>query len=176
MRTRTVSVGRILATTLLLLIGAGSSAAAGFKCRPTEWREIGPFYRPGAPERDSIGTGYILSGTVKSAADCEPIAGARIEVWQVGPDGSYDDAHRATLRADGRGRYRLSTSFPPPYGGGRSHIHLIVDAKGYDGVVTQHFPRKGARSAVFDLVLAPESARSGKGHDPLGRPLPETRE
>jgi protocatechuate 3,4-dioxygenase beta subunit len=155
---------------LFLPVADNGHAGGKFACSPTPWEEIGPFYRPGAPVRDTIGQGYLLHGTVRSARDCSPIANARIEVWQVGPQGEYDDAHRATLYADRNGRYRLTTSFPPPYGRGRSHIHIVVDAKGFDGVITQHFPRKGRSSARFDLVLVPESAGSGRGRDPLGRP------
>lgn len=132
-------------------------------CTPTEWDEIGPFYRPNAPVRASIGKGYVLSGTVRSAADCSPISAARIEVWQTGPDGSYDDAHRATLLPDGKGRYRLETDPPPGYARRPPHIHILVDAKGYEGLVTQHYPRKGAREATLDLVLVPE---------PQGKPQP----
>ncbi len=158
---------------LLLVLGASHvSGAERFKCEPTPWDEIGPFYRQGAPVRGKIGTGYLLQGTVRSARDCSPIPGARIEVWQVGPDGVYDDDHRATLYADRKGRYRLETDFPPPYGRGRSHIHIVVDARGFDGVITQHYPAKRTKGARFDLVLVPESAESGRGRDPMGRSRP----
>jgi hypothetical protein len=156
---------------LLPLLLAASGSLADPQCPPTDWAEIGPFYRPNAPVRSIIGNGYLLSGTVRSSKDCSPIVNARLEVWQVGPNGEYDDAHRATLYSDRKGRYRLQTSFPPPYGGGRSHIHILVDAKGFDGVITQHYPVKGTRSATMDLVLVPESTESGRGRDPLGRRL-----
>ena len=35
-------------------------------CTPTPWDEIGPFYHPNAPERTSIGKGYIVSGMAES--------------------------------------------------------------------------------------------------------------
>mgnify|MGYP001107470785 CR=1 FL=1 len=156
---------------LLALLAPAGWGAESYRCTPTPWAEIGPFYRPGAPVRSSIGKGYELSGTVRSARDCSPVANARIEVWQVGPDGRYDDDHRATIYSGADGRYRLQTSLPPPYGGGRPHIHFVVDARGYDGVITQHYPLKGAKRAGFDLVLLPETAASGsRGRDPLGRP------
>lgn len=149
--------------------GLATTAGANYRCQPTAWDEIGPFYRPNAPARTKIGTGYLLSGTVRSAVDCSPIANARIEVWQAGPAGTYDDAHRATLVSDRQGRYRLETSTPRPYGSRPPHIHLLVDVRGFEGVITQHYPQKGATAGRFDLVLVPESPEGGRGRDPLGR-------
>lgn len=153
---------------VLSLVSTGETGLAA-PCNPTPWDEIGPYYRPNAPVRSTIGTGYVLSGTVRSASDCRPLPNARIEVWQTGPDGSYDDNHRATLFSGKDGRYRLETSFPPPYGRRPPHIHILVDAKGFEGLITQHYPKKGARGATFDLVLVPESPDNGKARNPLGR-------
>lgn len=124
-------------------------------CKPTEADALGPFYKPGAPLRSQIGHGYVLTGFVRSAADCKPVANARIEVWQAGLAGRYDDAHRATLLSDAAGSYRLETHFPPPYSGRPSHIHIKVEAPGFLRLVTQHYPGKGAKEANFDLVLIP---------------------
>ncbi len=139
------------------------------RCAPTPWDEIGPFYRPNAPLRNSIGQGYLLHGTVRSAVDCRPLKNVRIQVWQAGPDGNYDDNHRATLVSDQAGRYRLQTGYPPPYGSRPSHIHILVDAKGFEGLITQHYPHPGAREATLDLVLVPEIKGREKARNPLGR-------
>jgi catechol 1,2-dioxygenase len=32
----------------------------------------------------------------------------------------------------------------------------LVDVRGFEGLITQHYPRKGVRQATFDLVLEPE--------------------
>ena len=130
--------------------------AGASRCIPTPQDEIGPFYRPNAPVRPKIGSGYVLEGTVRSAATCQPIPGARIEFWQAGPDGKYGDAWRATVYADKLGRYRLETSPPPPYASRPSHIHILVDMRGYAGLITQHYPKAGKKSATFDLVLETE--------------------
>ena len=153
---------------VLLLFTAGGSAFA-VTCAPTGWDEIGPFYRPNAPVRSSIGKGYLLSGTVRSAGDCRPLHNARIELWQAGPDGTYDDAHRATIFSDHAGRYRLQTSIPPPYGRRPPHIHILVDAKGFKGLITQHYPKKGDKRARFDLVLEPETPGEAREMSPFGR-------
>ena len=141
-------------------------AAHAAKCAPTPWDEIGPFYRPNAPVRSSVGKGYVLSGTVRSSADCSPIPNARIEFWQTGPSGQYEDAYRATVISDKRGRYRLETYSPGGYANRPPHIHILVDVKGYEGLITQHYPKKGAKSAGFDLVLLPEEQGAGT---PAGR-------
>jgi protocatechuate 3,4-dioxygenase beta subunit len=146
----------VLFSAVVIQLVVTGPEAAPYKCLPTPWEQIGPFYRPNAPLRSKIGSGYILSGTVRSAADCRPLPGARLEFWQAGPGGTYDDAHRATIIADKQGRYRLETDFPPSYGQRPPHIHLIVDLRGYAGLISQHYPGRNKRSARFDPVLAPE--------------------
>jgi len=117
---------------------------------------LGPFYEPGAPVRTSVGSGYVLSGTVLAAEECEPIRRARIEFWLANPRGDYDDAHRATMFAGQRGGYRFESNVPVSYGGRPPHIHIRVRARGYEELVTQHYPERGQRRANFDLVLLAE--------------------
>ena len=130
-------------------------SAEAASCVPTEVDALGPFYSPGAPVRQHVGTGYVLQGTVRSAKDCAPLAGAVVELWLAGPDGGYDDAHRATVNAGADGSYRFESNYPPPYFGRPPHIHLRVSAKGFATLVTQHYPKKGTKKAVFDVVLMP---------------------
>ncbi len=145
-----------LVLVLILSVLAGHADAATWKCAPTPHDEIGPFYRPNAPVRSKIGSGYVLKGVVSSAATCQPIPGARVELWQAGPDGSYHDAWRATIYTDKRGRYRLETFNPPPYANRPPHIHILVDMKGYAGLITQHYPKKMSRGATMNLVMETE--------------------
>ena len=152
-----ISLARVtIFAVAVIMLGAPQEARGAVKCRPTPWDEIGPFYRPNAPLRDKIGSGYVLSGTVRSAVDCRPVPGARLEFWQAGTGGVYDDAHRATIQADRQGRYRLVTDFPPSYARRPPHIHILVDMRGFAGLVTQHYPKAGSKNAEFDLVLEPE--------------------
>lgn len=134
----------------------GEVQAATLKCSPSPQDEIGPFYRPNAPVRNTIGTGYVLRGVVRDATKCLPVSGARIEFWQAGPGGVYGDTYRATIFSDSKGRYRLETSMPPPYARRPSHIHILVDMRGYAGLITQHYPKRGAKSALMDLVMERE--------------------
>jgi protocatechuate 3,4-dioxygenase beta subunit len=144
----------VLAAGLLLLTGllAESQAAA---CKATEPDMLGPFYKPNAPIRSSVGTGYALQGTVRSSKDCAPVPGAIIEFWLAGPDGEYDDAHRATVIADASGSYRFESNVPQPVVGRPPHIHVRVSARGFKTLVTQHYQESGKRAAVFDLVMVP---------------------
>lgn len=153
---------RILVLLLLTLAVALHAAAAdrqtatGFSCPPTPADEMGPFYRPGAPLRSVIGSGYLLTGTVRSAADCSAIPSPLIEFWQTGPDGRYDDAHRAAVITGTAGRYRFETARPGAYFSRPAHIHIRVSAKGFKTLTTQHYLRKNTAQAVFDLVLIPD--------------------
>ena len=147
----------VLAGVLFILLSLTTrDAAAAPKCTPTPQDEIGPFYRPNAPVRSAIGKGYILQGVVRDATNCRPVAAARIEFWQAGPGGEYSDSLRATVYSDPKGRYRLETSVPPPYARRPPHIHILVDMRGYAGLITQHYPTGGSKGATMDLVMERE--------------------
>jgi protocatechuate 3,4-dioxygenase beta subunit len=144
-----------LAFVLFSFAAAVLPAQENRSCLPTPSDALGPFYRPGAPRRESVGRGYLLSGRVLSAGDCRPLPGAVIELWLAGPDGDYADAYRATVIADAEGRYRFQSHLPVPYAGRPPHIHVRVSSSGFAILVTQHYPEPGRREASFDLVLAP---------------------
>lgn len=143
----------LLALLLLVALVGRSEGATG--CPPTKPDSLGPFYKPDAPVRSVLGSGYVLEGTIRSSVDCGTIPEARIEVWHAGPDGKYADAYRATLISDPQGHYRLETDRPPPYSTRPSHIHIQVTAPGHQTLVTQHYPEKEVSEATFDLVLMP---------------------
>jgi hypothetical protein len=136
-------------------LAAGATATMPATCRPTEPDQLGPFYKPNAPERSSVGQGHVLSGVVRSSVDCSPIAGARIELWMANPNAEYDDAHRATVFSDASGAYRFESNVPVPYTGRPPHIHIKATAEGYGQLITQYYPPAGSTSGTFDLVLIP---------------------
>jgi protocatechuate 3,4-dioxygenase beta subunit len=138
---------------LTALGGLASGSEAAPACRPTRADALGPFYEPRAPVRAKVGTGYVLTGRVLAARTCRAIPRARIELWLANPQGQYDDAHRATVFAGRRGGYRFESSKPPSYESRPPHIHIRVSARGFRTLVTQHYPRAGRSSAVFNLVL-----------------------
>jgi protocatechuate 3,4-dioxygenase beta subunit len=133
----------------------GPAALAAPSCTATRSDMLGPFYKPGAPVRSKVGTGHVLRGTVRSAANCAAISGARVEVWMAGPHGNYADEFRATMISDAQGLYRFESHVPPPYSGRPPHIHVRVSAAGYQTLVTQYYPGPGQTEATFDLVLNP---------------------
>ncbi|OGP78727.1 MAG: hypothetical protein A2V86_17100 [Deltaproteobacteria bacterium RBG_16_49_23] len=147
-----VMMGLFIITSFLFI-----STVYGEKtCKPTPPDMLGPFYKPNAPVRSSVGKGYVLKGAVLSSANCSAISGARIEFWLAEPNGQYDDDHRATLFSGGSGEYQFESNFPPSYMNRPPHIHIRVTAIGYKPLVTQHYPSQGKAEATFDLVLTPK--------------------
>jgi protocatechuate 3,4-dioxygenase beta subunit len=142
-------------TGAFLVIVWFTAAAFAAGCQPTEPDMLGPFYKPDAPVRSSVGEGYELQGTIKSAPACTLVPLARIEFWLAGPDGEYNDEHRATPFSDAEGSYRFTSNLPQPYSGRPPHIHIRVSAEGFSTLITQHYPQPGKTSASFDIVLSP---------------------
>lgn len=125
-------------------------------CTPTPPDAMGPFYKPNAPVRGSVGKGYKLNGRVMSSRDCSPIPQAQIELWMAGPDGDYRDDYRATVIPDESGEYRFESHRPPSYSSRPPHIHVRVTADGFKTLVTQHYPETGTKKGQMDLVLISE--------------------
>jgi len=140
---------------IVMLVPVSTMQGMAETCAPTRADMLGPFYKPGAPVRSSVGKGYILSGVVRSSVDCTPLKGARTEFWLAGPNGEYDDDHRATVFSDNEGRYKFESNYPRPYSGRPPHIHIRTSSEGFQTLTTQHYPQKGKSSDVFDLVLVP---------------------
>lgn len=140
----------------------------------TENTVLGPFHVSGVPERengasiclDGKGAPCIVRGRVTDE-DGNPIAGARVDVWQTNDDGYYDVQQpgvqpdmnmRGVFTTGADGRYAFTTVKPLPYSiptdgpvgamlvaMGRhamrpAHIHYIVTAPGYETLVTHIFP------------------------------------
>jgi protocatechuate 3,4-dioxygenase beta subunit len=147
----------LLLLLLVMVLPALGTAGPAFQCEPTPEDEMGPFYRPDAVVRNSVGTGYLLLGVVKSAQDCSLITTARIELWMTGPDGHYGEQWRATIFSAENGSYHFQSHAATDYGSRRPHIHIRVTADGFNPLVTQHYPVKDAGEGLFNLVLTPSS-------------------
>ena len=136
--------------------------------RLTPDQVLGPFYPVGkAPDmsgnltripghvQGAKGQLLLLSGQVVTPSG-EPVAGARIEIWQANAAGRYahpGDSNPAPLDpefegfgaavTDANGRYRFTTVKPAPYPTGPTsmrpaHIHFQVQSKA-DRLVTQMY-------------------------------------
>ena len=141
------------AVTASLSPAAQAAPTVPATCSPTP-QDVPANYVADAPVRSKIGAGsYVFEGVVRSAAGCAAIPVARVELWLAGPSGGYDADHRATVVADGNGRYRVDAAFPTAYGGGRAHIHIRVTAEGHRPLVSVHFPAAGTTAGTMDLVL-----------------------
>jgi protocatechuate 3,4-dioxygenase beta subunit len=155
----------------------------------TEPTVFGPFHVDGAPPKgfgDSIiiddnGEPLVLRGTVTNL-EGEPIAGATLDVWEVGSNGLYDvqnEGHGMDLRGifttNDEGRYEIRTVRPVDYTipedgpvgrmlrtTGRhawrpAHIHLVASAPGYKTVTTHAFDA-GSKYLDSDAVFGVRSS------------------
>jgi len=146
----------IVALVSCLLFFSPAATVAQTKCPPTASDAEGPFYKTGAPIRENTGRGLTISGTVRSANSCTPIAEARLEWWLANAQGSYDDEHRGALVTAEDGGFRFETDFPPAYFGRPPHVHVKVLAPGHRTLTTQIYPEKGAKSVTRALILLAE--------------------
>jgi protocatechuate 3,4-dioxygenase beta subunit len=129
-------------------------------CRPTADHVEGPFYRPGAPDRDDLypedssGPVLLFEGKVQDR-NCTPLPAAVIEVWQADDRGRYDNDDpttppppgsfrcRGRMRTDREGRFRFRTVVPANYPvPGTSwlrvkHVHFKLYAEGYRPLTTE---------------------------------------
>jgi protocatechuate 3,4-dioxygenase beta subunit len=170
--------------TAVALIAAGAArslTAAG--CQVTTGVIEGPYWRPGAPLTSDIRLGregamLIVRGRVTDE-NCQPLAGAKFEVWQADGEGKYDLDYdrdgpaflRGRFSSDAKGNYELTTIRPAPYGlgGGTrpAHIHFKISAPGHRSLTTQLYfaddpflTRDPLRAVHNDLVAKPV-ARQG---------------
>ena len=137
--------------------------------KPTEATVQGPFFWPGAPQRElgaDIGEGKgeptLYHGRVTDTLG-RPVAGCEVDVWSGDDEGFYDMQKgdsmslRAQFRTDADGNYRFWSIKPAyypvpgdgPVGGmlskmGRhlnrpGHMHMMLTAPGHERLVTHIF-------------------------------------
>ena len=138
----------------------------------TEATVFGPFHVEGAPRYElgadisngAAGVPCLVRGTVRGIGG-EPVANARMDVWQSDEDGLYDVQHpdidhaqaRGIVHADSEGRYHFRSILAVPYAiphdgpvgdllkaTGRhpwrpAHLHFLIEADGYEKLITHVF-------------------------------------
>ncbi|WP_286794040.1 intradiol ring-cleavage dioxygenase [Microbacterium sp. UBA3394] len=171
----------------------------------TEATVFGPFFVDDAPlvplggdiAAGATGEPCWVEGSVRSTTG-EPIAGARIEVWEADEDGFYDvqydddrTAGRAHLYSDAEGDYRFWGVFPTPYPiphdgpvgdmlaacarspWRASHLHFMVTAPGYRRLVTHIFVEGDPQLADDSVFGVKESLIKTFTHHPAGTTAPD---
>jgi protocatechuate 3,4-dioxygenase beta subunit len=136
--------------------------------KPTQWNEIGPFYKRLAPDHVQLrapndpGLPLAMSGAVFGTRG-DALAAAKIEVWQADHHGLYDlDGYRfrAAIVADKAGKYSFQSVMPGHYPARVcQHIHYLVTAPGHKPLITQLY-------FATDPVFEGDPERN-YGRDPL---------
>jgi hypothetical protein len=123
------------------------------RCEPTESNPGGTNnYIPDAPELDSLGEGFVITGLVRSADGCRPLEDVRVQVWLATETGGEQD-NRASVRTGSDGRYRIETA-PTVAQFGEPNIHVGYDDGEYGEVFIRRVVDLDDRRAVVDLTLA----------------------
>jgi protocatechuate 3,4-dioxygenase beta subunit len=147
------SIGAVFVVGAIAALSAGPVGASQYaRCTPTPNDGGGPD-RGTAPLRAKIGTGHVLTGVVLSPS-CVPLAGARVSFWQSNAKGVYTSAGRGAVVTDRSGGFRFEGPQPRAYDGRPGHIHIKVEAPGFDPLYTEYEPR-GAKRGSVRLVLSP---------------------
>ena len=122
-------------------------------CKATESNPGGTNnYIPDAPAADSLGSGFVITGLVRSAEGCKPLEDVRIQVWLATETGGEQD-NRASVRTGGDGRFRIETD-PTIAQFGEPNIHVGYDDGDYDEVFIRRVVDLDDERAVVDLTLA----------------------
>ena len=123
------------------------------RCEPTDSNPGGTNnYIPDAPALDSLGSGFVITGLVRSADGCEPLDDVRIQVWLATETGGEQD-NRASVRTGADGRYRIETDPTVPQFG-EPNIHVGYDDGEYGEVFIRRVVDLDDERAVVDLTLA----------------------
>jgi protocatechuate 3,4-dioxygenase beta subunit len=149
------------------------------------------------------GERVVVHGEIKSL-DGKPVAGADVDIWQTDEDGFYDAQMpgefkvnlRGKFTTDERGRYACilvrAHHYDVPTDGtggemlramgrkaGRpAHIHMMVEANGYDTVITSIFPAgdpligNDAGFGVRKRLIAPYQQATAEDASRFSLPLP----
>jgi protocatechuate 3,4-dioxygenase beta subunit len=150
---------RALALAALLAVSGLTAGAAPSApgCPPTVDDGAGPFGRGAPPRRAKIGTGHVLTGVVLSSADCSPIRGAQVHLWQANRRYEYVRAGSATVVTDRNGRFRFEGPKPVSAAGRPPHIHLRIVAAEHELLLTRYAPRSRTTArGHIRLVLRPQ--------------------
>ncbi len=133
--------------------GAGPKIPGWDDCEATESNPGGDNnYIPDAPAVASLGDGFVITGRVRSAKGCRPLAGVPIQVWLATETGG-ETANRATVRTGENGRYRIETAPTVPQFG-EPNIHVAYDGEQFEHVFIRRVVDLDDKRATVNLTLA----------------------
>jgi protocatechuate 3,4-dioxygenase beta subunit len=176
-------VKRAAIVLLALAAGCGDSArpVAERTCSPTAGESTNVSPAPaGTPSEVKLGPGMELKPTKRNnaaagvgerleitgmvrGADCAPLAGATVNVWQTNGDGRYGPRRggrdvccylAGTMRTGDDGRYTFVSVMPRGYDGGPAHIHLEAGHRHAGGLVTELVFDAPVQSRELDITLS----------------------
>ena len=132
---------------------APDATAAPANCKATDSNPGGDNnYIPDAPERESLGEGFVIEGFVRQSARCERLEDVTVQVWLATETGGEQD-NRATVRTDADGRYRITTPPTVPQFG-EPNIHVAIDGdERFEPVFIRRVVDLDDRRAVVNLTL-----------------------
>ena len=105
-------------------------------CAPLQETQPSSSYVALAPLRSDTGDDVTISGVVLAAPTCQAVAGATVEFWYAGADGSYnDDLRRGRMATDEQGRFSFTVEMPGSYTDDNgqlvpSHVHMWISGIG----------------------------------------------
>ena len=121
-------------------------------CKPTRSNPGGTNnYIPDAPAAESLGDGFLITGQVRAADDCQPLEDVRIQVWLATKTGGEQD-NRASVHTDADGVYRIETD-PTVAQFGEPNIHVGYDDGDYREVFIRRVVDLDDKRAIVDLTL-----------------------
>ena len=133
--------------------GAGAETSRRRDCEATESNPGGDNnYIPDAPAVASLGDGFVITGRVRSAKGCRPLAGVPIQIWLATETGGETD-NRATVRTGEDGRYRIETAPTVPQFG-EPNIHVAYDGERFEHVFIRRVVDLDDKRATVNLTLA----------------------
>jgi catechol 1,2-dioxygenase len=150
------------------LTGPQPSPAPAVELKPTTARELGPFYRTGAPYRAKLtpplepGIVLVVTGRVWSFGSKRPLPNAMLDLWQVDnqtrdySNGGGDFKNRTRLLTDEKGAYEFETVHPVPYQPSPNfwrspHVHFIATAAGHKRLVSELFFKGDEKQDIDQL-------------------------
>lgn len=152
-------------SSLVDMVNSDPAATAASVLGPFHIRDAPALKFGGDLIRGNDGDQVVFSGRIRDPQG-RPVRGAVMDIWQTAANGLYSNQDpkqpdynlRAQMKIGDDGRYLFSTVKPSPYtvpddgpvgellrAMGRrpwrpSHLHIIIEAKGFKPIVTELFP------------------------------------